>query len=51
MTLVTGGYSLEAAARFINVLSSNPAREVHSIYHCVIKFVSDMRQVGGFLHQ
>ena len=33
-----------------NVVSSNPARgEVYSIQHHVIKFVSDFRQVGGFL--
>jgi len=25
--------------------------EVYSIQHHVIKFVSDLRQVGGFLHQ
>ena len=40
------------------VVSSNPANyEVYSIQHYVIKFVSDLRQVGffsgyfGFLHQ
>jgi hypothetical protein len=33
-----------------NVVSSNPAHgEVYSIQHYVIKFVSDLRQVGGFL--
>ena len=33
-----------------NVGNSNPARgEVYSIQHYVIKFVSDLRQVGGFL--
>jgi hypothetical protein len=32
------------------VMSSNPANgEVYSIQHYVIKFVSDLRQVGGFL--
>jgi len=32
------------------VASSNPARdEIYSIQHYVIKFVSDLRQVGGFL--
>jgi hypothetical protein len=32
------------------VVSSNPANgEVHSIQHYVIKLVSDLRQVGGFL--
>jgi hypothetical protein len=31
------------------VVSSNPVHgEVCSIQHCVIKFVSDLRQVGGF---
>ena len=33
-----------------NVVSSNPAHgEVYSIQHYVIKFVSVLRQVGGFL--
>ena len=33
------------------VLSSNPAHgEVYSIQHYVIKVVSDLRHVGGFLH-
>jgi hypothetical protein len=32
------------------VVSSNPVHgEVHSIQHYVIKFVSDLRQVCGFL--
>ena len=32
------------------VVSSNPVNgEVYSIQHYVIKFVSDLRQVGGFL--
>ena len=32
------------------VVSSNPALgEVYSIQHYVIKYVSDLRQVGGFL--
>jgi len=32
------------------VVSSNPAHgEVYSIQHYVIKFVSDLRQVGGLL--
>ena len=32
------------------VVSSNPAHgEVYSIQHYVIKFDSDLRQVGGFL--
>jgi hypothetical protein len=33
-----------------NVVSSNPAQgDVYSIQHYVIKFVSDLRQVGGYL--
>jgi hypothetical protein len=33
-----------------NVVSSNPAhREVYLIQHYVIRFESDLRQVGGFL--
>jgi hypothetical protein len=32
------------------VMSSNPVHgEVYLIQHYVIKFVSDLRQVGGFL--
>ena len=31
-------------------MSLNPTHgDVYSIQHCVIKFVSDLRQVGGFL--
>ena len=34
------------------VMSSNPAHGgMYSIQHYVIKFVCDLRQVGGFLHQ
>jgi len=33
----------------IKVVSSNPAYgEVYLIQHYVIKFVSDLRQIGGF---
>jgi hypothetical protein len=33
-----------------NVLSSNPAHaEVYSMVHYVIKFVSDIQQIDGFL--
>ena len=34
-----------------NVMSSNPVPEgaMYSIQHYVIQFVSDLRQVGGFL--
>jgi hypothetical protein len=32
------------------VVNSNPVHgEVYSIQHYVIKFISDLRQVGGFL--
>ena len=32
------------------VMSSNPVHDdVYSIQHYVIKFVSDLRQVGGFI--
>jgi hypothetical protein len=35
---------------YMVVVSSNPAHgEVYSIQHCVIEFVSDLWQVGGFL--
>ena len=35
-----------------NVVRSNPAHgEVYSIQHYVIKFVSDLRQVGDFLNK
>jgi hypothetical protein len=33
-----------------NIMSSNPVHgEVYSIQHYVIKFISDLRQVGDFL--
>jgi hypothetical protein len=33
-----------------NIVSSNPTHgEVYSMQHYVIKFVSDLRQVGGLL--
>ena len=35
-----------------NVVNSNTAHgEVYSIQHYVMKFVSDLRHIGGFLHQ
>jgi hypothetical protein len=55
---VTGPYGswiynylyMQSVAITTNVASSNPAHgEVYSIQHYVIKFVSDLRQVGGFL--
>jgi hypothetical protein len=37
---------------FTKIMSSNPVYgEVYSIQHYVIKFVSDLRQVGGFYTQ
>jgi len=34
------------------VVSSNPVHgEVYLIHHCVIKFVSDLRQVDGFFSE
>jgi hypothetical protein len=34
------------------VVSSNPVQdEVYSMQHYVIKFVSDLRQVGGFVNR
>ena len=49
-----GSYELQLAMQWVpittNVVSSNPIHgEVYSIQHYVIKFVSDLRQVGGFL--
>jgi hypothetical protein len=41
---------LQSVAITTNVVSSNTIHgEVYSIQHYVIKFVSDLRQVGGFL--
>jgi hypothetical protein len=41
---------LETGRKWDNVVNSNLAQdEVHSIQHYVIKFVSDLQQVGGFL--
>jgi hypothetical protein len=34
---------------YANIVNSNPEFEVYSIPHYVIKFVSYLRQVGGFL--
>ena len=42
--------SVELVPIIIKVVSSNPTHgEVYSIQLYVIKFVSDLRQVGGFL--
>jgi hypothetical protein len=41
---------MESVLITTNVVSSNTAHgEVYSIQHYVIKLVSDLRQVGGFL--
>ena len=50
--MVVGFTTTYAIGAFIttNVVSSNPVYgEVYSIQHYVIKFVSELRQVGGFL--
>ena len=42
--------TVQSAPITTNVVSSNPVHgEVYSIQHYVIKFVSDLRQIGGFL--
>ena len=42
--------AIRAVPATINVVNSNPAHgEVYAIQHYVIKFVSDLGQVGGFL--
>jgi hypothetical protein len=41
---------VESVSITTKVVSSNPVHgEVYSIQHFVIKFVSDLRHVGGFL--
>jgi hypothetical protein len=50
------GFTTTYAIRIITtkIVSSNPVQdqgEVYSIQHYVIKFVSDLQQVSGFLHQ
>ena len=41
---------VQSAPITTKVVSSNPVHgEVHSMQHYVIKFVSDLRQVSGFL--
>jgi hypothetical protein len=49
--MVVGFYTTCAISAFTTtVASSNPVhRKVYSIQHYAIKFVSDLRQVGGFL--
>jgi len=42
--------SMQSVHITTNVMSSNPAHDdVNSIHYYVIKFVSDLQQVGGFL--
>ena len=50
---VDGFASVRASINYHHLyVRSNPERdEVFSIQHYVIQFVSDLRQVGGFLHQ
>jgi len=44
------GRSVQSMPITTKNVSSNPVHgEVYSIQHYVIKFVSDLRQVGGFL--
>ena len=44
------GFTVQSVPITIKVVSSNPVHgEVYSIQHYVTKFVSDLRQVGGFL--
>ena len=52
--MVVGYISLQLSVQSMHitteVVSSNIAHgEVYSMQHCVIKFVSDLQQVGGFL--
>ena len=43
-------YIMQSVPITTKVVSSNPVHgEVYSIQHYVIRFVSDLRQVGGFL--
>ena len=44
------GLPVQSVPITIKVVSSNPTHgEMYSIQHYVIKFVSDLRQFGGFL--
>ena len=43
---------MQSVSTTTKVISSNPIHaKVYSMQHYVIKFVSDLQQVGGFLHQ
>ena len=56
-TILYGGHCdhdlmvvMQSVSMTTKVVSSNPVHgEVYSIQHYVIKFVSDLRQVNGFL--
>ena len=51
MVLNTSNTYLYPTRSTTKVVNSNPAHgELCSIQHYLIKFVSDLRQVGGFLH-
>ena len=48
--MVVGFTTTCAISAHHHYVSSNPVHgEVHLIQHYVIKFVSDLRQVGGFI--
>ena len=48
--IVIGKLPMQAVTITTNVVSFNPVHgEVYLIQHYVIKFISDLRQVGGFL--
>ena len=50
--LMVVGFTVQSVPITTKVVSSNPVHgEVYSIQHYVIKFVSDLQQVCGFLHQ
>ena len=56
MTVIVWSLDLQLPMQSVSittkVVSSNPAYgEVYSTQHYVIKFVSDLQQVGDFLHQ
>ena len=43
-------YMINKSVHFLVIVSSNPTHgQVYSIQHYVMKFVSDLRQFGGFL--
>jgi len=44
---------VQSAPIITHVVSSHPihGEKMYSMQHYVIKFVSDLQQVGGFLHQ